>query len=205
MKKILSATLAFVLFIGAAQAQEVKDSARHHRDHGNMMKQLNLSADQQTRFKALHKSEKTEMQALKSNQSLTEDQKKAQRKELHKKYQDQMQSVLTPAQKEQFEKMKTAHHGNKHGKKGGKHNSAATFKQLNLTHEQNDQLVKLKEQSKGQFESIRKDQALTDAQKKAKAQELRKQNRDQMKSILTADQIQKMQELRKERKSKDAK
>ena len=51
------------------------------------------------------------------------------------------------------------------------------------------------------MESIRNDATLNSEQKKAKMENLRKQQETQMKSILTAEQIQKMESLKKEHKA----
>ena len=86
MKRILTGALALVLFAGAAQAQTKQDtSSQHHRNRHEMMtKQLNLTSDQQAQLKSIRDNERNEMQSLKTK-SLTTDQLKTQRKELHKK------------------------------------------------------------------------------------------------------------------------
>lgn len=107
MKRILTGALALMLFAGLAQAQAKQDTSGHNHKTNQemMMKQLNLTSDQQLQLKAIRDNERKEMQAFKTK-SLTADQLKTQRKELHKKYHDQMQSVLTPAQKDQMKKMR---------------------------------------------------------------------------------------------------
>src|SRR5437899_10374599 len=107
MKKILSGALALVFFAGVAQAQSTGDSSRHHKGGHEMMKNLNLTADQKAKFKAMHEQEHQQMESLKT-QSLTGDQLQVKRKELHQQYREQMQSLLTPAQKQQWEKNKAA-------------------------------------------------------------------------------------------------
>ena len=219
MKKIITATLAFVLFAGAAQAQ-TKDSSHHRKGgHEMMAKQLNLTADQQAKLKSIREQEHKDMKALKENKSLTADQLKTQRTELHKKYRAQSESVFTPEQKQQLAKLKSEHKG-KNGKgKGFKKDGQANRsnghkgfqrgegfqKELNLTQDQKDKMAKLRAESKTSFESIRKDQSLTDDQKKAKMQELRKQQSEQMKSILTAEQLEKMNFFRKEHGARNTK
>ncbi|MFL5810998.1 MAG: Spy/CpxP family protein refolding chaperone [Flavisolibacter sp.] len=219
MKKIFTATLAFVLFAGAAQAQ-TKDTTEHHRNGGHemMVKELNLTADQQAKLKSIHEQERNEMKALK-DKSLTADQLKAQRTELHKKYRTQTESVFTPAQKQQMEKMRSewkakGGHEKKarkddqanrsQGEKGFKRGESFQ-KELNLTQDQKDKMARLRADSKTSFESIRKDQSLTDDQKKVKMHDLRKQQSEQMKSILTAEQLEKMNSFRKERAAKNTK
>lgn len=213
MKKILTGALAIVLFAGAAQAQSKQDTSfHHHRDGREMaMKQLNLTSDQQAQLKKIHESEHQDMQALKNNSSLSADQLKAQRQDLHKKYHEQMQSVFTPSQKEQLKKLRAdrKENGNKRGqwKKDGKGFAGrADFqKELNLTDVQKTQLSQLRTDFKGQMQSIRNDQSLTQDQKKEKIHSLMKDQHEKMKTVLTKEQVEKLQSLRKEHKAKDTK
>jgi len=217
MKKIITATLALVLFAGAAEAQ-TKDSTHHRKGgHEMMAKQLNLTADQQAKLKSIRQQEHNEMKALKENKSLTADQLKTQRTELHKKYRTQSETVFTPEQKQQLAKWKSEHKGKegKGFKKDGQANHSkgdkgfqrgeGFQKELNLTQDQKDKMAKLRANSKTSFESIRKDQSLTDDQKKAKMMELRKQQSEQMKSILTPEQLEKMNSFRKEHGARNTK
>jgi Spy/CpxP family protein refolding chaperone len=210
MKKILTGALALVLFAGAAQAQTKKDTASfHHRQGREMMaQQLNLTADQQTKLKSIHDAQRKEMEALKTK-SLTADQSKEQRKALHKKYQEQRQSVLTPAQKDQMKKLQAERKqkAGKNGqwKKGGKDfgKRGGEFKKdLNLTQAQKDQLSKLRTDSRSQMESIRNNQSLTQDQKKEKIHSLRKDQQEKFKSVLTKEQVEKLESARKQRQDR---
>lgn len=210
MKRILTGALALVLFAGAAQAQTKKDTAGfHHRQGREMMaQQLNLTVDQQAKLKSIHDAQRKEMEALKTK-SLTPDQVKEQRKALHKKYKEQWQSVLTPAQKDQMKKLQAERKekGGKKGewKKGGKNISkrGGEFqKDLNLTQAQKDQLSKLRTDSRSEVESIRKDQSLTQDQKKEKIQSIMKDQQEKFKSVLTKEQVEKMESARKERRDR---
>lgn len=214
MKRIITGALALVLFAGAAQAQTKKDTAGfHHRQGREMMaQQLNLTADQQAKLKSIHDAQRKEMEALKTK-SLTAEQSKEQRMALHKKYQEQMQSVLTPDQKDQMKKFKAERKekGGKKGewKKGGKKGIAKKGgefqKDLNLTQAQKDQLSKLRTDSKSQMESIRNDQSLTQDQKKEKIYSLMKDQQEKFKTVLTKEQVEKLQSSRKERQSRNTK
>jgi len=213
MKRILTGTLALTLFIGAAQAQSKQDTARHHHNGGRemMAKQLNLTADQQAKLKTIHENERKEMEGLKAK-SLTADQFKTQKQDLHKKYQDQVQSVLTPAQKAQMETFKAERkkNGNKQGQwdKGGKgmtKRSGEFQKELNLTQAQKDQLSKMRTDVKTQMESIRNDQSLTQDQKKEKIHSLKKEQQQKFKSVLTKEQLDKLEAAKKEHKDRATK
>lgn len=208
MKRILTGALALVLFAGAAQAQTKSDSSRfHHRQGREMMaQQLNFTVAQQAKLKSIHDAQRKEMEALKTK-SLTAEQSKEQRKALHKKYKEQMQSILTPVQKDQMKKLEAERkeNGGRKGewKKGGKKNITKRGrefqKDLNLTEAQKSQLSKLRTDSRSQTESIRKDQSLTQDQKKEKIHSLRKDQQEKFKSVLTKEQVQKLQSARKQR------
>lgn len=210
MKRILTGALALVLFAGAAQAQTKKDTAGfHHRQgHEMMTKELNLTADQQAKMKSIHDAQRKEMESLKTK-SLTAEQSKEQRKTLHKKYHEQMQSVLTPAQKDQMKKLQ-AERKEKAGRKGGPKKNGKDFgkrsgefqKDLNLTQAQKDQLSKFRTDVRSQMESIRNDQSLTQDQKKEKIHSLMKDQQDKFKSVLTKEQVEKLESARKERKDR---
>lgn len=210
MKRILTGALALVLFAGAAQAQTQKDTAGfHHRPGRAMMaQQLNLTAEQQAKLKSIHDAQRKEIAALKTK-SLNADQSKEQRKALHKKYQEQRQQVFTPAQKDQLKKLQAERKdkGARKGqwKKGGKDFSkrGGEFqKELNLTQAQKDQLSKLRNDVRNQMESIRKDQSLTQDQKKEKIQSIMKDQQEKFKSVLTKEQVEKMESARKERRDR---
>ena len=159
-------------------------------------------------LKTIHENERKEMEALKTK-SLTAEQFKTQRKDLHNKYKAQMQSVLTPEQKNQMEKFKAErkdHRGKKgEWKKGGKgitKRSGDFQKELNLTQAQKDQLSKMRTDTKGQMESIRNDQSLTQDQKKEKIHYLKKDKQEKFKSVLTKEQLDKLETAKKERKDR---
>jgi Spy/CpxP family protein refolding chaperone len=215
MKRLLTGALALVLFAGAAQAQTKQDTARHnHRGGREMaMKQLNLTADQQAQLKSIRDDQRKEMESLKNNKSLTADQLKEQRQALHKKYNGQIQSVLTPSQKDQMKNLRAERKGKdgrkgqwkKGDKKGSAKRGANFHNQLNLTQAQKDQLAKMRTDMKGQMESIRSNQSLSQEQKKEKMHSLMKEQQEKFKSVLTKEQVDKLQSLKKERQAKNTK
>ena len=213
MKKILTGALTLMLFMGAAQAQ-TKDSTKrgHHRQE--MVSKLNITADQQARLKTIHESQKQEFKALKE-QGLKGEELQARRKEMHKKYAEQMQAVYTPAQKEEMKKMRAERkaqakdgkknfrkdgrgmkHGRKHGKKGD------FSKSMDLSEAQKLDMQKIRQESKSAFEALKNDQSISEDEKKAKMKALRKAQHEKMKSVLTAEQIEKMKGHKKENRPK---
>lgn len=124
MKKLLVMLIATCLFAvnGNAQVKRNVDPAQKmqrdsmHRKSSEMMKDLNLTADQKAQMKEMRQSNKQQREAIKNDASLSQDQKTAKMKELHKSQMDKMNSILTP---DQQSKMKTyrMNHKKMEGKK----------------------------------------------------------------------------------------
>jgi len=222
MKKLITGALVLALAMGAAQAQTSTPEKEntHKREHKmNKLDGLNLTEDQKAKLKSLHEEQKKEMQA---NKSAT----KEQRMELHKKYQAQMESILTPEQKQQLDNLKEERkasgkkagfkRGDDFSKKGaldstrvgrkGNFKRGADFqKELGLTQDQQDRMAKIRTDFRSQFEALRSDKSLTEEQRKSKFRDLMKAQQDQTKSVLSKEQVEKMQSLRKERSAKNTK
>ena len=80
--------------------------------------ELNLTPEQKADLKSIRDNEKQQAQAIKSDSSLTPDQKKAKFKELRKSSHEQMMAKLTPEQQQKFKEMRKEHRGHRHGRKG---------------------------------------------------------------------------------------
>lgn len=212
MKRIISSALVILLTIGAAQAQtaEGRPKIPNREQKAKGFDQLNLTADQKTRMQALREDFKKGMADLKSNQQLSEEERKTRRKALHDQFRSQSEAVLTPAQKDQLSKMKTERREagrNTKANRDGRGRLAnrglnSLPKELNLTTEQQSRISNLRFEFRSKFETLRKDNALSQDSKREKMRELTKQQFDQMKSVLTADQIQKLESLRGQRNKK---
>ena len=209
MKKIIMSALVLAVTMGAAQAQTATPDKTHRKEHKmHRLDALNLTEDQKAKLKTLHEQQKKEMEALKKDKEAN----KEQRKEIHKKYRDQMESILTPEQKQQFEKMKA---DKKEGRKNGEFKKGEGFgrkggfdrdglaKELNLTQDQQDRVAKIRSDFRSQFAALRNDQSLSDDQRKTKFKELMKAQQAQMKTVLTPEQVEKMKSLRKEHSSRN--
>lgn len=213
MKKLITGAFVLALTIGAAQAQtNTPEKAKGHKKEHKMHKlqDLNLTEEQKGKLKTLHEEQKKEMQALKENKTAT----KEKRKELHQKYREQMQAVLTPAQKEQMAKIKKDQKAS--GKKAdfkkernvgrkGAFTRGDFQKELGLTQDQKDKMAKIRTDFRNQFETLRNDNTQSKEQKRTKMQDLIKAQQEQIKTVLTKEQIEKMQSLRKERSAKNTK
>jgi hypothetical protein len=195
MKKIIVTAFALAVATLVTQAQEKphgnhdRHGARHHKE---FFQKLNLSEEQKTKVKSLNEDYRKQLQDLKKKDDITVKDWKSQMKGLRDDHKAKMQGVLTSDQKAQIEKMK------QEGKEKRKANSEERIQKmktrLSLT---DDQVAKMKAgrtEMAEKMKSLREDKSLSDDQKKEQFKELRKKQKDSMKSILTEDQLKKLQE-----------
>ncbi len=204
MKKILSTALAIVLFVGASQAQTTEESkGRHRQKGGEMMKELNLSAEQKAKLKTIHEAEKNEMQALKADGKTEAD--KAARKEIHEKYKTQLESVLTEEQKAKFKDGRKEGRGDKVNNGGRKEKGRELSQELNLNADQKTKVASLNSEFKTKMDAVRNNSTLSNEEKKAQIKSIAEAHRANLKAILTPEQAAKMTSVRKGRPKKDRK
>jgi Spy/CpxP family protein refolding chaperone len=201
MKKILSAALAVVLFVGAAQAQTTEKGDRRHKGEKKEMgfDRLNLSAEQKAKFQSIRDAQKAEMQALRQNANATQEQRKA----IREKYKAQYDAVLTPSQREEWNKQKTEWKGKSDkranmGNRGGNMGAQAAFfkKELNLTTDQETKLKTLFQEFRSKSQDIRANNNLSQAQKRSQMQTMAQQYMAQGKAVLTPEQAKKFDEIK---------
>jgi Spy/CpxP family protein refolding chaperone len=227
MKRILTFAFVVLFTIGAAQAQTTsKEKHKGHKQENKMAyDKLNLSADQQARMKVVSENFKKQAEELKKQDNLTVAEMKERREALQKEHKAQVEAILTADQKAQMAKMRSERkQKGKVGNKGLKENRDTLTragkpmldrsakkggpelgKELNLTADQQAKMKEIRKDYKSKIELVKNDNALTQDQKKTKLKDLMKQQQEQVKMILTKEQIEKMQSLRKERPAKNTK
>ena len=128
---VLSGSLAFAQTATAPQTppdapqQQAAERHGHHRHNPHkeavrLSKKLNLTPDQTARLEPILADRDQKMSALKQNDALTPDDRKAQFKSIQMDTKQQLSTILTP---DQIEQMKAMHH---HGHKGQEAPPAAT-------------------------------------------------------------------------------
>ncbi len=227
MKRILTSALLIILSIGASQAQTTSKEKHkgHKQEHKMAYDKLNLTADQQARMKQVNEAFKKQSEELRKQDNLTVAEMKKRREALQKEHKTQAEAILTADQKAQIAKARSeGKQGDKMGNRefkgnrdtltragrpmqdrNAKRNGATLEKELNLTADQQAKMKEIRKEYKAKIEAIKTDNALSQDQKKTKMQELMKQQQEQVKMILTKEQIEKMQSLRKERPAKNTK
>ena len=126
--------LAMLLFLGGSLAarargtrtqesnpQAQSQSGMHQGQHASRLewlsKELNLSEDQKTKLKPILADEGKQMQAVKEDTSLSQEQKHEKMKQIHETTSTQINDILTPEQQKKFAEMKAQHKAHSEGTK----------------------------------------------------------------------------------------
>jgi Spy/CpxP family protein refolding chaperone len=209
MKKIIASLVMITSFAFAANAQNT-DTAWHnkmnahneHHGHKGMMSQLNLTEDQKTQLKAYNEEFRKQEQELNKNESITVKEFRDKKYALKQERKAKFESLLTPEQKEKLKQLKLQHQ-QQHEMMAAKRLDKMKMK-LGLS---DDQVAQLKAQQKEMHDklmAIKENENLSRTDKKEQLEALRTESKDNFKKILTPDQLNKMEEFRKNRMEKNS-
>src|SRR5687767_780677 len=123
------------------------------------------------------------------------DEQKAKIKAIREKSHADIQSVLTAEQKTQIQKMKAERKAGMEGKM--KDRSGKMAAELGLTADQKTKMQNMRQEMGAQMKAIRENKSMDEAAKKAAAQKLKEEHKEKMKTVLTAEQIEKMKMMHK--------
>jgi hypothetical protein len=202
MKKALigMALAAFVVTGAFAQDQStgLADRPKGHQ-RIDKIQQLNLTDEQKTELKTINEDFKQQMTDLKkSEDKITVTEWKSKMTTIRKDHHEKVQKVLTDEQKASLKNMMHEHRRDmrKDGARGLEHMK----KELNLTDDQVTALKKNHEAMGDKFKALREDKNLTEDQKKVELKKFKEQQHDNLKSILTEEQLQKLDQEKKQHK-----
>jgi len=86
---------------------------RGHMDpakHAAMLaKRLNLSSDQQSKVEEILKSEQSQMESLRSDSSVSQQDRRSKMMDIHKSSNDQIRALLNPDQQKKWDEMQSKH------------------------------------------------------------------------------------------------
>jgi Spy/CpxP family protein refolding chaperone len=207
MKKafIGMAFAALIATTAGAQDQSTGLAERpkgHHRGNWANLEQLNLTDQQKTEMKSINEDFKQQMTDLKkSEDKITVTEWKSKMATIRKDHHEKVQKVLSDEQKASLKKTMHTRRSDMR-KHGGRRNLERMKKELNLTDDQVSALKKNHEDMAQKFKAIRADKNLTDDQKKAELKEFKKQQHESLRSILTAEQLQKLEQQKKDHKGR---
>lgn len=189
--------------VAAVKAQEIPERKTEHprmqhgkmkgrHDRHEMMKQLNLTEEQKAKFKAQKDEFRKQMDELKKNDNITVKEWKAKMETLRKDQRSKMEGLLTPEQKTKMEQLKKD--GQAKREEMRKQHFEKMKTDLGLSQEQAAKMEKQRAEMDKQLKTIRENKNLSDEQRREQTKELMKQRKDNMKSILTEEQMKKLKE-----------
>ena len=96
-----------------------------------LTRQLKLNSDQQTKVLEIFKSERSQMESLRSDPSLSQDDRRAKMMEIHKATGEQVRGLLDPAQQKKWDKMQAEHEQWQGHRQGGQDSAPPASQQQN--------------------------------------------------------------------------
>ncbi|HEY1656769.1 MAG TPA: hypothetical protein VGG14_00365 [Candidatus Sulfotelmatobacter sp.] len=100
------------------QAAPAEHRGPHHMDPAKrtemLTKHLNLTSDQQSKVMDMFKGEQSQMESLRSDSSLSQDDRRSKMMEIRKATNDQVRAVLDPDQQKKFDTMQSQHQWGHH-------------------------------------------------------------------------------------------
>lgn len=99
--KVLQFLFLFICVGAMAHAQSPADSSRGRGPRPDLYKDLNLTKDQQEKVKGIQDKQREEMETVR-NSSLSREEQRAKMMDIRKKYNEQIEVILTPEQKEKL-------------------------------------------------------------------------------------------------------
>ena len=207
MRKVLAFTVAVALAGFSLSAQQTRTVKPHQKQirmqqghHREMLKDLNLTDAQKAQLKTDKAEAKAKMDALEKQDNLTVKEMRQRKAALQQEQKAKMEVLLTAEQKAKIAAGKTdilAKRKNMDGNRG-----EAMQEKLGITNEQAAKLKAHNEATHDKIQEIQENQNLTMDQRKTQIKAVKDASKAERKNILTAEQIQRMDEMRKEGKNR---
>ena len=225
MKKIFLGFIAIAAISLSAGAQVQRDQqdnsqnstfdhqrgGRGHGGHmdGGMMKELNLTDAQKQQISVINSDFKSKMEELKKHDNMSVKNFNIQKEALENERKLKFENVLTADQKNQLAQLKT-NQGGRPGMEGnrdygnrdkgnGNNRMEKIQSELGLTSDQVARMQADRENFKTKADAIKNNTSLSEDQKKAQFTQLRQEREESLKSVLTADQLKKFEEMKSKR------
>jgi len=177
-----------------------------------MGEQLALTDDQKAQAAKLQEEFSPQMAALREDASLTDEQRREKFRDLAGQQAEAFRKILTPEQQKKLDELAVQREQAGPGGPGGQGGPGGPggpggrqgwmtrlVEQLELTDEQKPKWDKIRSAYDAKRQALRDDTALSDEDRRAKMGELRTQQNEELKTILTPEQQKKMAELQAER------
>ena len=172
-----------------------KHKAKHHHEY--LTKDLNLSDAQKEKMKEARENHRKQMAELSKNENITVKEMRDRKAALAREHKTTIDGILTKEQKNKIEeerKKSIEKRGEMQAKREEK-----MKKDLALTDVQSSKLKTMNESYKSKFESLRANESLDRTAKKEQFEALKQQRSEELKNVLTQEQIRKLDEMKKDR------
>ena len=187
--RVIAAVMTVMLIISVAVfAANTKGQAGCKFAGKRIARQLGLSQDQIDQIKPIMQKFRADVKTLRES-NVSRDQKKAQLKELRAQLKASIMPILTPEQQKKAEAL--------WAKQDRRVNFRKVLVKLNLTDEQKSTIKGIRQDARTQAKSIKSNQSLDDAAKKAELKQLRKDTCEKILSVLTSDQRAQLESMKK--------
>lgn len=201
--KMFKYTLVGLMLMGSA-ATFAQERADQRAD--KLKKELNLSDEQAEDIRKMKESHMITVKKIKADQSITEEVKKAQLKQLKENHRTKVRGVLTPEQVVQLDALE-AQKKEARKKTPGERAEAKTERMrtdLNLTEDQVERVRILNLKVENKIQAIRDDASMSKEKKREFIKGNKEDHKRVMESILTPEQLETYEALQAERKAKKA-
>ena len=189
MKKILFSALA-ISFVVTTLAQKIPGQEQRffkRLPDRMMLKGPDITDAQKGQFKTEREAFRKQVEDLRKNDDITVKEWKSRMQKLRDDHKSKIKDILTQEQKAKIEKVKTDRK-EKHEEMAKKRMEMIKSR-LGINSEQSTKWDKAREELKSNMNSIRENKALSKEQKREQYKALMNQHKENMKSILTEDQL----------------
>ncbi|MBI4464863.1 MAG: hypothetical protein HY647_09190 [Acidobacteria bacterium] len=162
-----------------------------------MAQQLNLSEEQKSKVQSYLEDQRSQMQTLRNDTTLTREQRLQRIREINQQTRDKMQSILSVEQKQKAEELRNQARDRVQQRAGEQFDRTARL--LDLTPEQKTPMQSLLENQRTQLQALRDNTSLTPEQRREQARAIRQQTLNNIRSLLNPTQQQKLEDLRTSR------
>lgn len=189
-------SLLFLFAVGfgfTAQAQDKQVNKDRHNK--GQYEKLGLTDAQKHELQQVNATFKAQHESIRNDNSLTDAQKKEQRMELMKKRKAEMDKILTEDQKKQMKEARKNGFQKGDRKKGDNKFSKdkSKFEDLGLSAAQSEKVKAINQAYKAKMTELKKDKAADKKAQKEAFTKLRTDHKAELKQVLTAEQIQKLE------------
>jgi len=201
----LALVMMAAISVNAQQPDKPMQHARHQhfRKHGGdrLAQKLNFTDAQKQQLKDINSSYQKKLADLRKHDEITVKEFKSQMDALRQEHKQQLTALLTPEQKDQLAKLKQDRMEKAKTRAIARAEKMKT--KLGLTDAQAGQLKEMRTATMAKIKSVKEDKALSHDQKREQIKGLVMQQKDQLKTILTPEQLQQLEQMKGQRHRRD--